>query len=115
MKLTLEEKLAVVKTLDEMILADGKIVEFEMAYFGQLMRILEFDIHLVEDARNFDNNKAIEVLKNMSDEKKNSLAVIMHEMANADGDIDDEEKNLILAIFSEVGINLGDFDRDKNS
>jgi uncharacterized tellurite resistance protein B-like protein len=107
MEFNLAEKLAIVKAVDEIILADGRIDKGEIAYLGQLMQVLDFDFDFVEQARKFNNRQAISVLQQMSEQKKQSLAIMLHEMANADGEIDDSEMNVLAAVFLAAGINLG--------
>lgn len=108
MEFNLAEKLAIVKAIDEVVLADGKIAEGEIAYLGQLMQVLDFDFDFVEQARKFNNRQAISILQTMSEQKKQSLAIMMHEMANADGEIDDAEMNVLVAVFLGAGIKLGE-------
>lgn len=107
MEFNLAEKLAIVKAIDEVILADGRIDKGEIVYLGQLMEVLGFDFDFVEQARKFNNRQAISVLQEMTEQKKQSLAIMLHEMANADGEIDDEEKKVLVAVFLAAGINLG--------
>lgn len=98
MKFNLAEKLAIVKAIDEVILADGRIDKGEIVYLGQLMDVLDFDFDFVEQARRFNIRQAIGVLQSMTQQKKQSLAIMLHEMANADGEIDEAEMNVLVAV-----------------
>lgn len=108
MKFNLAEKLAIVKVIDEVILADGKIDEGELAYLAQLMSILDFDMDFVNEARRFNPKQAILILRGMSEPKKHTLAIILNEMATADGELAREEIDVILSVFIAAGIKVGE-------
>ena len=106
MEFNLAEKLAIVKDIDRVILADKKVENGEMVYLGQLMKLLEFDSEFVEEARRFNVHQANGILENMSEAKKHSLAIMLHEMAYADGEMDREELKLLFNVFEDVGIKI---------
>lgn len=106
MKFNLAEKLAIVKAIDEVILADGNIDEGEMVYLSQLMVVLEFDVNFVQEARQLNVAKAILIMRGMTDVKKHSLAIMLNEMAKADGQVDKNEMEVIISIFLAAGIDI---------
>jgi uncharacterized tellurite resistance protein B-like protein len=106
MDFSLAEKLAVVKAIDEVIKVDGQVKTEEINFLSQLMNVLEFDKALVEEARLITAEDCLHVLKGMTDKKKNALAVLLNEMANADGVFKEDEYRLIFNLLLEVGINL---------
>lgn len=106
MDFSLAEKLAVVKAIDEVIKVDGQVKTEEINFLSQLMNVLEFDKNLVEEARLITAEDCLRVLKGMTDKKKNALAVLLNEMANADGVFKEDEYRLIFNLLMEVGINL---------
>lgn len=108
MEFNLAEKLAIVKAIDEVILADGEIAEGEIAYLGQLMAVLEFDMDFVNEARKFNASQAMSILRRMSEQKKHSLAIMLDQMARADGNVDEEEMKVIISVFLAAGIRIGD-------
>lgn len=108
MEFNLAEKLAIVKAIDNIILADKIIANGEMVYLGQLMKTLDFNSSHVEEARKFNINQSHAILEKMSDPKKHSLAIILHEMAYADGDLVKEEMKVLLDIFGRIGIKIDD-------
>lgn len=107
MDFNLAEKLAIVKAIDEVIVADGRIDKGEIAYLRQLMNVLDFDFDFVEHSRRFNSRQATVVLKSMTELKKQSLGIMLQEMAMADGEIDDAELNFLASFFLGIGINLG--------
>ncbi|CAL65931.1 TerB family tellurite resistance protein [Christiangramia forsetii] len=106
MEFNLAEKLAIVKAIDRVILADNKVANAEMAYLGQLMELLNFDSDFVEEARKFNVKQANGILENMGTAKKHSLAIILHEMAYADGEMDKEEIKVLFTVFENAGIKI---------
>ena len=106
MKFNLAEKLAIVKAIDEVILADGNIDEGEIAYLTQLMNILDFDMNFVQEARQLNAAEAMLILRGMSEIKKHSLAIMLNEMANADGNVDESEMEVIISVFLAAGIDI---------
>ncbi|SDR90858.1 hypothetical protein [Gramella sp. MAR_2010_147] len=106
MEFNLAEKLAIVKDIDRVILADNTVAKAEMVYLGQLMKLLDFDSAFVEEARKFNIRQANGVLENMSEAKKHSLAIILHEMAYADGEMSREEIEILFSVFQKAGIKI---------
>jgi uncharacterized tellurite resistance protein B-like protein len=104
MEFNLAEKLAIVKAIDEVILADGYATQSELVFLGQLMKILEFDSGLIEEARKTSANAGLSIIKAMPENKKNTLVVLLQEMAKADGKVDDAEIDLIQSIISYIGV-----------
>lgn len=104
MEFNLAEKLAMIKAIDEVILADGQVRSGEITTLKQLMAILKFDKDLILEARKITADEALSILSVMTASKKKALEVILGEIANADGMVDDHEISLILKIFKTVGI-----------
>jgi uncharacterized tellurite resistance protein B-like protein len=114
MEFTLIEKLAIVKAIDEVITADEVIAKGEIDYLIQLMNVLDFDNSFVEEARKFNSKQAVIVLNDMSENKKSALAIMMLEMARADGEVDESELQVILSIFVAAGIDISDSIQSEN-
>lgn len=106
MEFNLAEKLAIVKSIDRVISADGELDEEEILYLHHLMRVLDFDMSFVHEARKFNIVQANAILNSMTEPKKKMVSQIMQEMAKADGHIHDEEMKVIISIFLEAGIDL---------
>lgn len=106
MDFNLAEKLAIVKAVDEVILVDGLVKKEEIDFLTQLMTILKFDRALVEEARDITAKECMMILKGMSDKKKQALAILLNEMANADGEFNKDEYRLIFNILLEAGIDI---------
>ena len=110
MDFNLAEKLAIVKAVDEVILVDGRVRQEEVEFLSQLMTILQFDRSLVEEAREITAKECMMILKGMTEKKKKALAVLLNEMANADGEFNKDEYRLIFNILLEAGISMDSID-----
>lgn len=108
MKYNLAEKLAIVKAIDEVIIVDGQVDPGEIEFLKQLMDLLKFDRTLVEEARKITAKECMMILKGMPKNKKHALAVMLNEMANADGNFNEKEYRLIFNILLEAGISMDD-------
>jgi uncharacterized tellurite resistance protein B-like protein len=97
---TKEEKLAVVKMVDYVILADSKVDPAEMRYLTQLMDRFTFDSFFVGQARNLNKDKAFKILNLMSLPKKKEVAKLLDEVAISDGFVHDKE---LLKIAEALG------------
>ena len=97
---TKEEKLALVKMVDYVILADSKVDPAEMRYLTQLMDRFTFDSFFVGQARNLNKDKAFKILSLMSLPKKKEVAKLLDEVAISDGFVHDKE---LLKIAEALG------------
>ena len=104
MEFNLAEKLAIIKAIDEVIVADGRVDRKEISFLNKILVILKFDIDLVEEARDIDAKEAISILASMPNSKKHAMKVILNETAFADGVISEEEVSLISRILAAAGI-----------
>jgi uncharacterized tellurite resistance protein B-like protein len=104
MEFNLAEKLAIVKALDEVILADGNVKAGEVRIVNKLTSVLGFSMALIEEARRVDARECMSILKAMPAGKKHALTVLLSEVANADGNVDERELKLITGILDAVGI-----------
>ena len=100
MNYTKEEKLAVVKMVDYVILADSKVAPAEMQFLTQLMDRFTFDSLFIGQARNLNKDLAYKILSTMSLPKKKALAQLLDEVALSDGFVHEKE---ILKISEALG------------
>lgn len=92
-----------------MIRVDDKIYEGESFFISQLSKVMDFDRELFEKARQMKLEEAIKALRDMPDHKKEALAVMMNQAANADGKVQEEELRLIHDIFVKAGVDIENF------
>lgn len=101
------EKLGVLKAIDEVLRVDDRIYEGESFFISQLSRVVGFDRELLEKARSTSLKDAMAVLRDMPESKKETLAMMLNQAANADGRVQEAELRKIHDIFSQAGM---DFD-----
>lgn len=105
MQYNLAEKLAILKAMDEVVRADGQVKRGELKLMNRIMGVLKIDPKLLEKARNLTGKQSVLILSEMSVGKKQTLAVMLQEIAGADGSVDEREIILVRKIFSQAGIN----------
>lgn len=107
MEFNLAEKLGILKAIDQVIMADDNIYEGEAIFVSQLSNVMGFSAEIFKKAREVELEEAMAILEVMSHDKKEALAIILNEAANADGRVGEEELKIIYRIFTRIGI---DFD-----
>ena len=85
-------------------MADDKIYEGEAIFIAQLSNVVGFSADLFKKARGIDFEEAMDILVSMSIEKKEALAIMLNEAANADGKVVEDERKTIYQIFARIGI-----------
>jgi len=103
----LAEKLGILKAIDQVIMADDNIYEGEAIFVSQLSNVMGFSAEIFKKAREVELEEAMAILEVMSRDKKEALAIMLNEAANADGRVGEEELKIIYRIFTRIGI---DFD-----
>lgn len=77
------EKLAVFKSVDEIIQLDEEIRPGEVRFMEELCESLGFEKAMLREARRVDAAEALAVLKAMPEPQKQALARILNKAANA--------------------------------
>lgn len=106
MEYNLAEKLAIIKAIEEVILADGQIENAELDFMTLLMQILRFDKSLIKESRDITNKEYRSILKEMPNNKKHALTVLLNEMGGADGKLNKKERKLIDKILKKAGAKI---------
>lgn len=101
---SLAEKLAIVQAVDSVILADGTVHKGEIEALTKLMKRIDFDSNFILQARNITPEQSNLVLRDMPDNKKKKLVLILEEIAISDGFVHKKEFALMSKIFSAMGI-----------
>ena len=104
MNFTILEKMAVLKAVDEVLLADGNIDVGEILYLKQILDTFGVGMEFLQEARSLSSSHGSKILKEMDGIKKMALYKIMREMADADGEMDVEELEVIFAVLEAAGI-----------
>ncbi len=101
---SLAEKLAIVKALDALILADGAVHKGELDVLADLMYRIDFDSNFIVQARNIADVECMKILKAMPAQKKEVLSDIFQEMAVSDGFVHHKETEMIDNILFSIGV-----------
>lgn len=106
MTFNLAEKLAIVRVIDSVIIADGIIHKGEITVLSQLMHKLDFDSSFLIQCRNLEHHQGTLIMKSMSLDKKKNVKEILEKVAIADGFVHLKEKDLLLKVYSQIGLEL---------
>lgn len=109
MNYSLLEKLAIVKALDEMILADEVDDPKERAYLSDTAEKLEINAEFIAESRYLKNTECFDILRRMTPDKKTEFEAMLRGMAEADGKVESSEVNMLISILDQIGMN----DRDE--
>ena len=106
MEYTLNEKIAFLHALIEMMTADGVVSQKEMELINKIVSLREMNVGQTEfnKARLMSYDEARNILSKMTDDKKEALGCLLRTMAHADGVVDDGEKIFWMRIKSDVNI-----------
>lgn len=104
MQFTDQEKIAILSLLIEMANADSQIAYEEMITINLICQKLGIDHNSFVVAYDLRCEHAIEVLKNMADDKKMQLAQMMVDIIDSDNNVDDSEIALLNLACRKIGI-----------
>jgi hypothetical protein len=65
---------------------------------------MDFNEEFVVEARKINTTEALLIISNMTESKKHSFGVMMHETAHSDGHLHEAEAATILAVLSKTGM-----------
>jgi uncharacterized tellurite resistance protein B-like protein len=104
MKYTTNERIAIVRILLEMMNVDGEVALEEILYFGQLKKMMDITKDDFVNGKNINLLVSLLVIKEMPDEKKFSVGLMLHQMLNADGKATVSELKLFNMVCDTTGI-----------
>ncbi len=94
------EKIAVVKVIAETIVLDDQYKVGELMYLDELMKTLDFDVQYMEKAKLLSSEKTVQVLQNMTKEKKEALIIMIDKMTESDGAVHHKEKEFLVNLIN---------------
>lgn len=103
MKFDQAEKMAVVKAIAETIVLDDHYKVGELMYLDELMNTLDFDVQYMEKAKQLSSKKTVQVLQNMTKEKKEALIILIDKMTESDGAVHPNEKEFLVNLIRMLG------------
>ena len=97
------EKMAGVKAIAEAIVLDDHYKVGELMYLDELMNTLDFDVQFIEKAKELSSEKTVQVLQNMTKEKKEALIIIIDKMTESDGAVHEKENEFLVNLIQMLG------------
>ena len=98
-----DEKIILASRLSEIINADGIISNNERKYLKWVQSNFGLSTMHIQQGQNYDVNLAIQILKNMSNEKKSAFCKIIRTMGNIDGNPFEATKETVEHIIIKIG------------
>ena len=92
---TEEEKISMLKAMDELIRSDDDIHEKEVEFLEAIVEEFEWDSGFLEKLENFKMEDAIKAVRNLSPEKLVYFQTLLHELAHSDRNINEKEIKFI--------------------
>lgn len=89
--LTYKERIAVMRILMDIVLADNRVDYRENKYFNELIGLLNLDKNAVHDVEKQNSLLALTLIHDFSQEQKEEFAKLMGNMIIVDGDINYNE------------------------
>ncbi len=106
MILTKIEKQAVVKVLMDIINSDGRVSPSEVLYLNQLKNALDISMSDIEEAAGMSVMRAVSTIRNMSQDEKKIVAVMLGEMVKADNNVTEDEVKMYFAIIGAIEVEI---------
>ncbi|MFS4493120.1 hypothetical protein [Maribacter sp. 2308TA10-17] len=103
---SIPEKLAFVKMIHSIIVADRVIHKKEIQFLTELSHRLNFELSFVQQAKTMDLYQSQAILDKMEKSKKETVIQVLQEMARIDGIIADQEMSILLDLFNHLSISL---------
>jgi uncharacterized tellurite resistance protein B-like protein len=97
------ERLALTKTFDQLIIADQIVHNAEINYLDKLKELLDVDAVFLLKAKDLDDDLRIEILKDMTDNKKKYFMNLVVELVKSDGLLHINEAELINNLCESIG------------
>ncbi len=99
MEFTIPEKQAISRLLTALIKADGHVDIGEAESLYLISTRLGISTQVQADAAALSKEDAIDIVRSMDYEKRVEVVRLLHEMADADGNLDPNEMELILKLI----------------
>ncbi|MDG4946083.1 hypothetical protein NMK71_06625 [Weeksellaceae bacterium KMM 9713] len=102
---TEEEKISMLKAMDELIRSDNDIHEKEVEFLEAIVEEFDWDTGFLDKLENFKKEDAIKAVKSLSPEKLEYFQTLLNELANSDKVINEQEMNFIDRVNEFISAN----------
>ena len=100
-QLTINEKFAIVSILSQIMKADGIIHPKEEEYMDKVYEDFGITVNDIEDMANMNDIQAINIIKELSEEKQQYAQTMFEGMAASDGFVAPREMDIINNVFKQ--------------
>ena len=108
---TYEEKIAVMRVILDIVMADGKVDERERTFFTEIASSLHLGQEAKDDVDRCNSLLALTVIHDLDDQQKEQVAKLMGKMIIVDEDINYNEVKIYNVVNEFCQINI-DFDEN---
>ncbi len=102
---TEEEKISMLKAMDELIRSDNDIHEKEVEFLEAIVEEFDWDTGFLDKLENFKKEDAIKAVQSLSPEKLEYFQTLLNELANSDKVINEQEMNFIDRVNEFISAN----------
>ncbi len=102
---TEEEKISMLKAMDELIRSDDDIHEKEVEFLEAIVEEFDWDTGFLDKLENFKKEDAIKAVQSLSPEKLKYFQTLLNELANSDKVINEQEMNFIDRVNEFISAN----------
>lgn len=101
------QKMAVVKSIHNIIMADGKIADEEKLLMGNVINHLEVDKQTLIKALSMPDDVMAVMIRNMNDAEKDVIVNLWKITCAIDNEVDLKEINIIASMAKMCDIRIG--------
>lgn len=102
---TEEEKISMLKAMDELIRSDNDIHVKEVEFLEAIVEEFDWDTGFLDKLENFKKEDAIKAVQSLSPEKLEYFQTLLNELANSDKVINEQEMNFIDRVNEFISAN----------
>lgn len=102
MELSDKEKKAIMHAIKCMMAADGVIDSNEMELLNKICLMMHVEQNEFDQVLTMSHEDAMSTLKDMSQDKRNMVALLLQDMAKADGLVDKTERMYFIKVNKEL-------------
>ena len=102
MELSDKEKKAIMHAIKYMMAADGVIDSNEMELLNKICLLMHVQQNEFDQVLTMSHEDAMSILKDMSQDKRNMVALLLQDMAKSDGLVDKTERMYFIKVNKEL-------------
>jgi len=104
-----EETKGILKILIDLMKADDKITTHEVEFLSKMTKVLMVDKITLKEADSLTYEQAIEIIKPLGNQEKQSIFFLMLEMVNPQKERSDAANRMVFKVCADAGITLPNY------